>query len=97
MEIQNTAEETRNNGQALKRKEHTERRIGSQRATRRNGLVTTRDGLGLRTKQGALWKGGYIDEGVFASQAPEKSDRGLKLKGNGLGSVNCALVDCVSN
>ena len=24
-------------------------------------------------KQGAFWKGGYIDEGVFASQAPRKA------------------------
>ena len=43
----------------------------------REGLLLPRDGLLARiqknVKQGAFWKGGYIDEGVFASQAPRKA------------------------
>lgn len=70
METRNTTQETRNTGEPS---EENEQRIaltiGWQRATRRNGLVTTRDGLSLLTgipKHGVSWKGDYIDEGLFA-------------------------------
>ena len=68
MEIRNTAEEIRNTGQLSEENEQRIAfKIGWQSATRRNGLVTTRDGLLARIqKHGVSWKGDYFDEGVFA-------------------------------
>ena len=36
--------------------------------------MTARDGLGLRRKHGALCRGGYIKEGVFAGPKGVKSN-----------------------
>ena len=50
--------------------------IGWQRATRRNGLVTTRNGLLVGIpKHGVSWKGDYIEEGVFATRVPKTEGR----------------------
>ena len=78
MEIRNTAEEIRNTGQLSEENEQRIAfKIGWQSATRRNGLVTTRDGLLARIqKHGVSWKGDYFDEGVFATRVPKTKKAG---------------------